>query len=87
MSNFFGQDQNFFRQYLDNARNKNNRYLLIGKNLSITDVEKIKSFPIFNKGIYKGGLIIKENHTRESHLGKIAERTIDTKKLIKKENI
>ncbi len=83
LSNFFGQDQNFFRQYLDNARNKNNRYLLIGKNLSITDVEKIKSFPIFNKGIYKGGLIIKENHTRESHLGKIAERTIGYEKVDK----
>ena len=51
LSDFFGQDQNYFRKYLDNARYKNNRYLLIGKNLSITDVEKIKSFPIFNKGI------------------------------------
>ena len=83
LSDFFGQDQNYFKQYLDNARNKNNRYLLIGKNLSITDVEKIKSFPIFNKGIYKGGLIVKENHTRESHLGKIAERTIGYEKIDK----
>ena len=31
---------------------------------------------MFNLGIYKGGLIIKENHLRKSHLGKIAERTI-----------
>ena len=37
----------------------------------------IKTFPIFNLGIYKGGLIIKENHLRKSHLGKIAERTIE----------
>ena len=46
-------------------------------------MEKIKSFPIFNKGIYKGGLIVKENDTRESHVGKIAERAIGYEKLEK----
>ena len=81
LSDFFGQDQNHFKKYLDDARDKNNRYLLIGKNLSITEVEKIKSFPIFNKGLYKGGLIINESHTRQSHLGKIAERTIGYEKV------
>ena len=28
LSDFFGQDQNYFRQYLDNARNKNNLSLI-----------------------------------------------------------
>ena len=83
LSGFFEYDQNYFRTYLDNAREKNNRYLLIGKNLSINEVEKIKSFPIFNKGLYKGGLIIKEHHTRQNHLGKIAERTIGYEKVDK----
>ena len=59
LSDFFENDQNYYKKYLNDARNNNNRYLLIAKNLSISDVEKIKSFPIFNKGLYKGGLIIK----------------------------
>ncbi len=81
LSEFFEYDQDHFKTYLDNARLKNNRYLLIAKNLSISDVKKIKSFPIFNKGLYKGGLIIKEHHTRQNHLGKIAERTIGYEKV------
>ena len=46
----------------------------------------IKSFPIFNQGLYKGGLIIKENHSRQSHLGKVAERTIGYEKVDKSGN-
>ena len=41
----------------------------------------MKSFPIFNQGLYKGGLIIKESHSRQSHLGKVAERTIGYEKV------
>ncbi|MFL2622856.1 MAG: peptidoglycan D,D-transpeptidase FtsI family protein [Candidatus Marisimplicoccus sp.] len=82
LSVYFDKTQEYFLNYLKDARINNNRYLLIGKNLSITDVNKIKSFPIFNQGIYKGGLIIKELHTRQSHLGKVAERTIGYEKLL-----
>ena len=82
LSSYFHKTQEYFLNYLKDARINNNRYLLIGKNLSITDVNKIKSFPIFNQGVYKGGLIIKEQHTRQSHLGKIAERTIGYEKLL-----
>ena len=82
LSVYFNRSQEYFLNYLKDARINNNRYLLIGKNLSITDVNKIKSFPIFNQGIYKGGLIIKEKHTRQSHLGKVAERTIGYEKLL-----
>ena len=55
LSDFFGQDQYYFRQYLDNARNKNNRYLLIGKNLSMTEVEKIAARTIGYEKIDKEG--------------------------------
>lgn len=82
LSAYFNTTQEYFLNQLKNARIDNNRYLLIGKNLSIIDVNKIKSFPIFNQGIYKGGLIVKEQHTRQSHLGKVAERTIGYEKLL-----
>ena len=78
---FFNKEKNYFTRYLNQARKNNNRYLLIGKNLSISDVNYVKSFPIFNRGLYKGGLIIKESHSRQSHLGKVAERTIGYEKV------
>ena len=86
LSNFFNKEKNYFKDYLNKARVNNNRYLLIGRDLSIRDVNLIKSFPIFNQGLYKGGLIIKENHFRQSHLGKIAERTIGYEKVDKSGN-
>ena len=81
LSNFFNKEKNYFKDYLNKARVNNNRYLLIGRNLSISDVNLIKSFPIFNQGLYKGGLIINESHSRQSHLGKVAERTIGYEKV------
>ena len=78
---FFNKEKNYFTRYLNQARKNNNRYLLIGKNLSITEVNYVKSFPIFNQGLYKGGLIVKESHSRQSHLGKVAERTIGYEKV------
>jgi len=81
LSIFFNKEKNYFTRYLNQARKNNNRYLLIGKNLSITEVNYVKSFPIFNQGLYKGGLIIKESHSRQSHLGKVAERTIGYEKV------
>ena len=86
LSNFFNKEKNYFKDYLNKARVNNNRYLLIGRDLSITDVNLIKSFPIFNQGLFKGGLIIKENHSRQSHLGKVAERTIGYEKVDKSGN-
>ena len=47
LSAYFNTTQEYFLNHLKNARLNNNRYLLIGKNLSITDVNKIKSFPNF----------------------------------------
>jgi len=37
---------------------------------------KIKSFPIFNLGMYKGGFIAEQSTVRAHPLGKVAERTI-----------
>lgn len=61
---------------LRRARSSQNRYLLIARKLSYTEYMKIKSFPIFNKGVFKGGLITEQKTVREHPIGKIAERTI-----------
>ena len=37
---------------------------------------RIKSFPLFKLGAYKGGIIVEQETVREHPIGKIAERTI-----------
>ena len=66
---------------LEKAKKNKNRYLLIAKNLSYSDYQRYKSFPIFNQNVYRGGLIVEQEIKREHPLGKIAERTIGYEKL------
>jgi cell division protein FtsI (penicillin-binding protein 3) len=65
-----------FQSDLRKARANNNRYFLVARDLSYTEYMKIKSFPLFNLGAYKGGIITEQKTVREHPIGKIAERTI-----------
>jgi cell division protein FtsI (penicillin-binding protein 3) len=71
-----GKSSSFYQNELRRARANNNRYYLIARNLSYTDYIKIKGFPLFKLGAYKGGIIIEQKTVREHPIGKIAERTI-----------
>ncbi len=63
------------------AKATKNRYMLVARKLSYTDYIKIKGFPLFNKGSYKGGIIVEQKTVREHPIGKIAERTIGYERL------
>lgn len=76
MSEMFGKSVSEYESYFRKARKSRNRYLFIAKNLGYMDYLKVKSFPIFNLGLYKGGFIAKQRTIREHPIGKIAERTI-----------
>ncbi len=65
-----------YKNKLEEARRKGNRYFLIAKDLRYSDYIKIKGFPLFEKGPYKGGIITEQVTMRELPLGKIAERTV-----------
>ncbi len=66
----------FYKNELRKARANNNRYFLVARDLSYTDYMKIKGFPLFELGPYKGGIIVDQKTVREHPIGKIAERTI-----------
>ena len=68
---------------LENARNQKSRYWPVVKDVSYSTFKRFKSFPIFNKSAYKGGLIVEQEIKREHPLGKIAERSIGYEKLDK----
>jgi cell division protein FtsI (penicillin-binding protein 3) len=76
LASLLGKSSNEYRTILTRARNIKNRYYLIARDLSYTDYMRIKSFPLFKLGAYKGGIIIEQETVREHPIGKIAERTI-----------
>jgi cell division protein FtsI (penicillin-binding protein 3) len=76
LANFLGKSPGFFEKKLRDARKFRNRYLLIAKDLGYNDYVKIKKFPIFKLGVYRGGFIAEQKTIRTHPIGKIAERTI-----------
>ncbi|MBP6587619.1 MAG: transpeptidase family protein [Flavobacterium sp.] len=76
LSILLGKPSYFFLNEFRKARAKKNRYFLVARDLSYTEYMKIKSFPLFSLGAYKGGIIVEQETVREHPIGKIAERTI-----------
>lgn len=76
LSILLGKPSSFFLNEFRKARAKKNRYFLVARDLSYTEYMKIKAFPMFNLGAYKGGIIVEQETVREHPIGKIAERTI-----------
>ncbi|WP_426486295.1 penicillin-binding protein [Flavobacterium sp. 2] len=66
----------YYEQELRRARANKNRYYLIARKLSYTEYVKIKGFPLFNLGAFKGGIIVEQETVRKHPIGQIAERTI-----------
>ncbi|MEY2631182.1 MAG: Stage sporulation protein, partial [Bacteroidota bacterium] len=60
LSVMLGKPSGFYLNQLKTARATKNRYLLIAKKLSYTQYVKIKSFPLFNLGANKGGMITEQ---------------------------
>ena len=66
-----------YRKELTAARADTNRYKRIGtRNVDFGELEKIKSFPIFRLGQFKGGLRVIQGSERINPYGTLANRTI-----------
>ncbi|WP_299056613.1 penicillin-binding protein [uncultured Polaribacter sp.] len=76
LSNMLGNSVSYYQTKLRTAKKRKNRYLLIARNIGYTDYLKMRQFPIFNRGVYKGGFIAEHKTVRAHPIGKIAERTI-----------
>ncbi len=76
LAKLLGNSSSHYQQLLRKAKVNKNRYVLIARNLDYSDYVAVKQFPLFNKGPYKGGLIIEQKIVREHPLGKIAERSV-----------
>ena len=76
LTKMLGDYDSYWETKIRKARSNKNRYLFITRELGYNDYIKIKSFPIFNLGMYKGGFIAEQSTVRAHPLGKVAERTI-----------
>ena len=83
LSKILGDDDVKLLNNFREAKNNNNRYLPIIKNIDLDKVNEFKKLPIFKYGSIKGGLIIEKKIKREYPLGKVAERTIGYEKIDK----
>ena len=81
LSKILGDDDVKWLNNFREAKNNNNRYLPIIKNIDLDKVNEFKKLPIFKYGSIKGGLIIEKKIKREYPLGKVAERTIGYEKI------
>lgn len=66
----------YYQKQMRHARANKNRYFLLGKNLSYSEYQQFRKFPLLKLGAFRGGLIMEQNTKREYPMGAIAQRTI-----------
>ncbi|MDR2222168.1 MAG: transpeptidase family protein [Flavobacteriaceae bacterium] len=72
----FKKPSSYYESILRRGRATNSRYVLIARGLSYTQFVRVKGFPLFKRGPYKGGFISLQQTVRQHPIGKIAQRTI-----------
>lgn len=58
------------------AREKGERYYLVKRNVSYTQLQQVKTFPIYEKGRFKGGVQYIQSNKRVRPYGMLAARTV-----------
>ena len=73
---FPDQTKKFYKHLLASAKNSGDRYYMLRKNISYKELQQLKTFPLFRKGRFKGGLITTQKGKRELPFQLLASRTI-----------
>src|SRR2546428_7680660 len=68
-----------YTKSLKMARAEGERYYLVHRKVSFTQLKELKTFPIFNLGKYKGGLVVIQQNKRILPFKELAARTIGYK--------
>ena len=76
LGKMFDKSPAHFLEKFNREREKKNRYMLLIKGLDYEDYQRIRKFPIFNKGQNKGGFIHETESKRELIVSDIGARTI-----------
>jgi cell division protein FtsI (penicillin-binding protein 3) len=65
-----------YKQEMVKAREKGNRYFLVKRNVTYTQLQQVKQFSIYNLGTYKGGVIYVQQNKRVRPYDNLAARTV-----------
>ncbi len=76
LSKILNKQKHQTKSSLTKARNKGNRYLLLGRRVTYNQLKQIRALPILRKGKYKGGLITIQKTRRAKPYNELASRTI-----------
>src|SRR5690606_35589545 len=80
LSRFFGDKTSAqYSRLLRQARKHENRYFLVKRDVSYQQMKEMRTFPIFNLGKYKGGMIAEQKNKRILPFETLAQRTIGYK--------
>ncbi len=73
---FRDRSQAQYRAQLIKAREEQDRYFLIKRNVSYNELTQVRQFPILRLGRFRGGLVVTERTRREMPYRNLAARTI-----------
>lgn len=77
LSRLFGdRSPSEYKRAIMRARQAQERYFLVKRNVNYHEYVRLKEFPIFRLGRYEGGLLVNERSRRETPFGSLASRTI-----------
>ncbi len=65
-----------YREFLQEKRDSNKRYVLIKKRVPYAEKKKMEEFPLFNRGRMRGGFIAEKLSERKRPFGILAQRSI-----------
>lgn len=78
---FTGESASNFQSKLRKARETDNQYVLLARDLSYSDFIRFREFPLLNLGAIRGGFVFSQKTKREHPMGRIAERSIGYEKI------
>ena len=76
LGKFFNRPASYYKKALTEARKQKNKYFLIAKGRGYDEWARIRKFPLFSLGAYKGGIVVEGKTSREYPLGAIAHRIV-----------
>jgi len=76
ISRLTGENASDFRKRMIHARKSGVQFVKIATQMNFSEYHRLKNFPIFKLGMYKGGLIVKYHTVRSYPFGDILKRTI-----------
>ncbi|MEN8227055.1 MAG: penicillin-binding protein [Bacteroidota bacterium] len=73
---FLDRHWSTYKREMVRAQENGSRYFLVKRNVSYTQLQKVKQFPIYNAGRYQGGVIYVQQNRRVRPYGMLAARTV-----------